>query len=294
MKVSILIVTKNRKIELAKTLRVLEQYIDKSIHEVLVFDDGSTDNTFELFEDFDWVTWERSCSSLGASLARNKLYKNAKGSIFIGFDDDAHPLSENFISKTESTFFLNPNVGIIAFQEIKGIYESDNAILNHIELDNQSYNTNDFVGCGFAVRKDVYEKTNGFPVWMDIYGEESCLALEVMNLGYDIRYESSIVVNHRVDRVKRLELKRNYFRFEKQLANTINLYLVYYSNPLFKIAKLLLHNFKKYALQDREYFKLFFKSLIKVVVSLPTTLKYRSPVKTKTNKKMATLRGIKY
>ena len=294
MKVSILIVTKNRKIELARTLRVLDKYIDKSKHEVLVFDDGSTDNTFELLKDFDWVMWERSNSSLGPSVARNKLYRKANGSIFIGFDDDAHPLAENFISKTESTFFLNPNVGIIAFQEIKGIYESDNAILTSVKLDNESYDTNDFIGCGFAVRKDVYEKTNGFPIWMDIYGEESCLAIEVMNLGYTIRYESSIVVNHRVDRGRRMELKRNYFRFERQLINSINYFLVYYRNPFFKIAKLLLHNFKKYALLDWEYFKLFFKAISKVVVCLPTTLKYRSPAQNFTIKKMATLRGIKY
>ena len=78
MRVSILIVTKKRKAELAQTLRILERYIDKSIHEVLVFDDASTDNTSDLIAVFDWVIWERSNKGLGASLARNKLYKNAK------------------------------------------------------------------------------------------------------------------------------------------------------------------------------------------------------------------------
>jgi hypothetical protein len=97
-----------------------------------------------------------------------------------------------------------------------------------------------------------------------------------------------------VNRTKRLELKRNYFRFEKQLTNSINFYLVYYSNPLFKIAKLLLHNFKKYALQDWEYFKLFSKAIIRVILNLPTTLKFRNPVTKMTLKKMASLRGIKY
>lgn len=293
MEISILIVTKNRPDELEITLNRLIGLLDLTRHEVLVFIDGCK-KTEMLITKYPWVQWENSTISISASPARNKLYKKAKGKIFIGLDDDAHPLSEDFITQTQFFFLENEKIGIIAFQEIKGIYESDNAILNHIELDTQSYNTNDFIGCGFAVRKDIYEKTNGFPVWMDIYGEESCLALEVINLGYDIRYESSIVVNHRVDRVKRLELKRNYFRFQKQLANSINHYLVYYPNPLFKIAKLLLHNFKKYALQDWEYFKLYFKAISKVVVNLPTTLKYRSPVKKIIIKKMAALRGIKY
>lgn len=294
MRVSILIVTKNRKAELAQTLRILERYIDKSIHEVLVFDDASTDNTHDLIAVFDWVIWERSNKSLGASLARNKLYKKAKGSIFIGFDDDAHPLSEIFISETESIFLKNPSIGIIAFQEIKGIYASDKNALKNAEMDKQSYITNDFVGCGFAIRKEVYEKTNGFPAWIDIYGEESCLSLEVMNLGYEIRYESSIAVNHRVDRMKRLEMKRNYFRFEKQLTNSINHYLVYYPNPVLKIAKLLLHNFRKYALKDKIYFSLFFKSLFTAVLKFPQTIKYRNPVNVKTIQKMVALQGIKY
>ena len=294
MRVSILIVTKNRKAELAQTLRILERYIDKSIHEVLVFYDASTDNTSDLIAVFDWVIWERSNKGLGASLARNKLYKNAKGSIFIGFDDDSHPLSEKFISETESIFLKNPSTGIIAFQEIKGIYASDNNALNNAEMDKQSYITNDFVGCGFAIKKEVYEKTNGFPVWMDIYGEESCLSLEVMNLGYEIRYENSIAVNHRVDRIKRLEMKRNYFRFEKQLTNSINHYLVYYPNPVIKIAKLLLHNFRKYALKDKIYFRLFFKSLFIAVLKSPETIKFRNPVSASTIRKTLGLQGIKY
>lgn len=294
MKVSILIVTQNRKEELEYTLRVLEGCIEKSIHEVLVFDDGSSDDTSELINRFNWVKWEYSKKTLGASVARNRLYKKAKGDIFIGFDDDAHPLTKKFIYETEFLFFKNPNVGIIGFQEIRGIYTSDNNALENAETFTQSYTTNDFIGCGFAIRKDVYDKTNGFPIWMDIYGEESCLSLEVMNLGYEIRYESSIAVNHRVDRMKRLEMKRNYFRFEKQLTNSINHYIVYYPNPLTKIAKLLLHNFTKYALKDKIYFRLFFKSLFTAVLKSPQTIKYRNPVSIKTIQKMVTLQGIKY
>jgi GT2 family glycosyltransferase len=294
MKVSILIVTKNRKIELDHTLRVLERYIDKSIHEVLVFDDASTDNTADLIAVFDWVIWEHSNKGLGASLARNRLYKKAKGDIFIGFDDDAHPLSEEFISITESVFFKNPNVGIIAFQEIKGIYESDNEALEHSDINGQSYITNDFVGCGFAIRKEVYDKTNGFPVWIDIYGEESCLAIEVLDLGYEIHYDNTIIVNHRIDRKKRLRQGRNYFRFEKQLKNTIYYYVVYYPNPMLKIARLLFHNFKKYALKDHHYFRLFWKSIFIVFKELFQVLKFRKPVQKSTLQKLKMVKGIKY
>jgi GT2 family glycosyltransferase len=293
MEISILIVTKNRPDELQITLNKLFGLLDLSIHEVLVFIDGC-EKTEVLRTKYLWVQWEKSEISISASPARNKLYKKANGKIFIGLDDDAHPLTKEFISEIEALFLKNINLGIVSFQEIRGVYPSDDKALENAETTIQSYVTNDFVGCGFAIRKEVYDKTNGFPVWIDIYGEESCLALEVLNLGYEIRYENAIIVNHRVDRVKRLETQRHYFRFEKQLINSINYYIVYYPNPFLKIAKLLLHNFMKYALKDKLYFRLFFKSLFKAVLKSPKTIKFRNPVSANTIQKVAVLQGIKY
>ncbi|TDE28042.1 glycosyltransferase family 2 protein [Flavobacterium ranwuense] len=294
MQVSILIVTKNRMEELEQTLIVLENIIDKTIHEVLVFDDGSSDNTLELLNKFDWVKWENSKISLGASVARNMLYRKALGDIFIGLDDDAHPLTENFISKVEFIFNRNPNIGIIAFQEVKGVYSSNEEALKSANLNQEEYFCNEFIGCGFAIRKEVYSETNGFPVWMDIYGEESCLALEVVNLGYDILYSDGIMVNHRIDREKRFEQGRNYFRFERQLRNMINYYIVYYPNPVLKIVKLLNHNFFKYAIKDKQYLVLFFKASFTALKKYKNTLGYRKPVSKKTIRKIQKLKNIKY
>lgn len=293
MEVSILIVTKNRPDELEITLNKLFGLLDLSIHEVLVFIDGC-EKTEVLLAKYPWVQWEYSKIGINASPARSKLYKKAKGKIFIGLDDDAHPLSENFITEIESRFFEDTRIGVIAFQEIRGVFVSDQEALQHAETETTNYKTNDFVGCGFAIRKEVYDKTNGFPVWMDIYGEESCLAIEVLDLGYEIHYDNSIVVNHRVDKKKRLAQGRNYFRFEKQLKNTIYYYVVYYPNPMLKITRLLFHNFVKYALEDRRYFQLFWKSNFIACKEMYDVLQYRKPVQKHTLQKIKTLERMKY
>jgi GT2 family glycosyltransferase len=140
----------------------------------------------------------------------------------------------------------------------------------------------------------VYDKTNGFPVWIDIYGEESCLGIEVLDLGFGIFYDNTIIVNHRVDRLKRINQGRNYFRFEKQLKNTVYYYLVYFPNPFYKIAKLLYHNFKKYGLQDKTYFKLFWKAIFCILKDFRFVLRFRNPVQKSTLQKMNRVRGIKY
>lgn len=292
MKVSFLIVTRNRPVELAFTLKKLRDIIDLSIHEVLVFIDGDP-KTEAIMVNFNWVNWTVNKQNIGASPARNALYKKAKGTILIGLDDDAHPISNNFIAEVENVFSESKTLGIIAFQEVRGCYESDTAALKNTVL-RDSYLTNDFVGCGFAIRKEIYDATNGFPLWLDIYGEEPALALEILDLGYDILYKNSIVVNHRIDIEARKTLGRSYFRFEKQLQNTIRYYVVYYPNPFLKIAKLLFHNFKKYAVKDATYLKSFFKVCFSTLLQIHKLLKYRNPVKSRTIQRKISLKQLNY
>ena len=278
MKISILIISKNRKEELAFTLRRLKRIVDISINEVLVLLDGCTDGSEQLVNQFDWINWTVLHESIGASRARNFLYKKASGSIFIGFDDDAHPLQDDFITIVESIFEENKNLGVIAFQEIKGVFKNDEEALSQKPNQKIEYLCNEFVGCGFAITKSVYLATNGFPLWIDIYGEESCVSVEVLANEKDILYTSRVSVNHRVNRQARLDNGMNYYRFENQLKNTAFYFIVYHRNPSLKIIKLLWHNFKKYALKDITFFKSYFKVIRIVIVQIPKVLKYRKPI----------------
>jgi GT2 family glycosyltransferase len=291
---SILIVSKNRKAELLRTLIILESFIHKTDVEVLVFLDGCIDDTCILIDKLKWVKWFSSGKSIGASAARQQLYLKAKGQFLIGLDDDAHPLNSDFIARTLSVFKRFPNVGIIAFQEIKGIYDSDSQALNSVSLSNEEYLTNEFIGCGFAIRKDVYEVTNGFPVWIDIYGEESCVSIEVLAAGHDILYSNKIKVNHRVNLVERKIAGHNYFRFGKQLKNSTYYFLVYYPHPVGNILKLYWHNFIKYALRDINCFKIFFSVSIEVLHGIPKVLPYRKPVKALVLDKMRRAKGLRF
>ncbi|WP_044399010.1 glycosyltransferase family 2 protein [Lacinutrix sp. Hel_I_90] len=292
MQLSFLIVTKNRTEDLTFTLNRLKEMVDISKHEVLVFIDGCKE-TEKIRSDFDWVNWTVSPVSISASPARNTLYNQAKGNYFIGLDDDAHPISNHFIKNIETEFESNKTIGILAFQEVRGCFDSDQAALEKA-IYGTSHFTNDFVGCGFAIRKTVYHATNGFPVWMDIYGEESALALEVLDSGFAIKYVDDIIVNHRVDVTKRKKLGRNYFRFEHQLRNTLRYYLVYYPKPTLQVVKALAHNFRKYAVKDMLYFRSFMKVFFFTLYNLPIILKSRKPVRKETLELKKELKNLTY
>jgi len=293
MEASILIVTKQRAKELEVTLNILNTYISHKKHEVLVFIDGCKE-TQVLMQKFSWVKWFSSTKSIGASPARNVLYKKASGTYFIGFDDDAHPLSFTFVTDVVTIFNENPNIGIVAFEEIKGVFKSDVEALSYANKEYESYLTNDFIGCGFAITKKAYTSTNGFPLWMSIYGEETCVALEVLKNDFEILYTNSIKVNHRVDLKQRAITGKNYYRFQRQLTNTINFYLVYYKRPYKKVARAIFHNLKKYAFSNWSYFKNFMVALLKVVINLPKTLKYRNPIEQKQLDSFKKLKALKY
>jgi GT2 family glycosyltransferase len=294
MQISILMVSKNRKGELIKTLEIIYSLIDITQVEVLLLLDGCTDGSEELVNEFNWVDWTVLNESIGASAARHQLYPKAKGQFLIGLDDDAHPMQSDFIARTLSVFERYPTSGIVAFQEIKGVFSSDQEALNQVDTLTEEYVTNEFIGCGFGIRTEAYKATNGFPVWIDIYGEESCVAIEVIAKGYDILYSNTIKVNHRVNVLERKKAGQNYFRFGKQLKNSTYYFLVYYPYPLGNILKLYWHNFNKYALRDINCFKIFFSVSIEVLLGIPKVLRYRKPVNATVLDKMRKVKGLRF
>lgn len=291
---SILIVSKNRKAELQKTIEVLENIISYDDVEIMVFLDGSTDDSVSLKKQYIKVKWLESPKSIGASAARNLLYKQASGKYIFGFDDDAHPLNTDFLDQSIALFQAYPKVAIIAFEEVKGVFENDNMALSIAQKKEIQFFTNEFIGCGFVIKKSVYDQTNGFPKWVDIYGEESCLSIEVIALGYEILFSNTIKVNHRVNKSSRFDQEHHYFRFQKQLKNTTYYYIVYHKNPMLKILKLYWHNFYKYGLKDSRFFVSFFKTIFVVIKNIFQILKYRKPVNEVIINKLKRLKPINF
>lgn len=292
MEFSYLIVTHNRVADLIQTLTVLYQSFDANEDEVLVYIDAC-ESTEQIRDQFSWVKWFSGNKRISASPARAFLYPQAKGKYLIGLDDDAHIITSDYKEKLQ-TLFKNPKIGVLAFKEVKGIFSNDDEALSKVENTSKFYETNDFIGCGFAIKKAVYDATRGFPTWIDIYGEEPCVSLEVMDLGYELWFTNQIAVNHRVDLVQRKVQGKNYFRFQKQLQNSFFIFLNYYPKPLLPIVKFLYHNFKKYALKDTTYFKLYFQALKHIFVNYRQKKQFRKPVTDTVLQKVRNMKSLSY
>lgn len=292
MEFSYLIVTHGRVVDLSQTLKVIYPTLDVNKDEVLVYIDAC-ESTEQIRDQFPWVRWFSGHKRISASPARAFLYPQAKGKYLIGLDDDAHIITSDYKEKIRA-LFAQPKIGVLAFKEVKGIFYNDDEALSKVENTSKFYETNDFIGCGFAIRKDVYDATRGFPTWIDIYGEEPCLSLEVMDIGFELWFTNQIAVNHRVDLVKRKLQGKNYFRFQKQLQNSFFIFLNYYPKPLLPIVKLLFHNLKKYGLKDITYMKLYIQALKHIFVNYRQKKQFRKPVTDAVLQKIRTSKPLSY
>lgn len=170
MKWSIIIPTFNRAWILPKTLeRILAQ--TSTDFELIVVDDGSTDNTEETVESFQCndsrirYLWQHNA---GQAAARQRGLENARGEwvTYVDSDDELYPL---YLEKAESFFAEHPKVtyAISAQDRTLELHDAQHRVLQTLNqpattLDAESITLKDFAqwrvkpcGTGLFHRRDI-------------------------------------------------------------------------------------------------------------------------------------------
>ena len=182
--ISVVFPTRNRAELLNAALRsVSEQSIDPAQFEVLVIDNGSTDNTREISQ--HWKAWISNIryfyeAEPGLHSARHRGLVEAKGEILVFADDDieAQPLW----LQTFADLFSDPDVAMAGGNTVPLFLESPppwlealwtrrarNGVRSLPALSIQEYphgrysaNPSQIWGCNFAIRKSVLLSAGGF------------------------------------------------------------------------------------------------------------------------------------
>lgn len=205
MKVCVGITTKNRK-------EILTQAINSALNQnytnlkVFVFDDGSTDGTFDLKTKYPEVRWERSEESLGLLEARNRMMRTSDADIFISLDDDAWFLKNDEIAIAVRYFQENENLGAIGFD----ILENGTMRFKEVPRENP-IPTNFFMGAGHALRLNIVKKVGYYVPFPVRYGhEEKDLAIRILNEGYEMLMLPGVHVWHDYTKIERNTKDQNY------------------------------------------------------------------------------------
>jgi len=182
--VSIVITSKDRKQELAKCLESCKNL--SNVNEILVFDDGSSDNTFSFIKErFPFVNILRSEKSLGLINARTYCASLAKGNIIVSIDDDCVFVDENTVQEIVA-YFNHPKIAVVTIPVID-VLKSDKITQQGYGNLNNIYICPEFRGCAHALRKDVFIELGGYYNALIRQEEEKEFSNRLYSQGYIIR-----------------------------------------------------------------------------------------------------------
>ncbi|MGA2298581.1 MAG: glycosyltransferase [FCB group bacterium] len=197
MKISVIIVTQNRKDDLKLTISefLKQTYQDK---EIIVIDNASNDGTSQMMKDnFSEIKYLWLPDNIDI-LAINLGVEMSDGDIIWRTDDDSHPENIKVFEDVINIFNHYPEIDVIATEDIEvrqnyQIWKWYPLKINKNKIPPAGFVSNIFPGTGAAIRKKVFNKIGGFWNWGF---EELDFCTRAIIAGFNIRYFPNIRVLH--------------------------------------------------------------------------------------------------
>jgi glycosyltransferase involved in cell wall biosynthesis len=232
MLVSIYIPTKDRKELLERAINsVLQQTYDKI--EIIVYDDGSTDNTKEYLNGLTnsgKIKAILSTESRGACWARNQAIKQSTGDFLSGLDDDDYFHEDRiklFVEKWQS-------LQAEGKKNIAGLFDSINEIYPDKVLVNATLNSVDYmqlrksncIGNQIFAPKEYFIEVGMFdiemPAWQDWdmwtrISKKYGMFLNINNRSY---CSDAVHTHHRITNKPNQKIRVAYNRYKNKLGKT--------------------------------------------------------------------------
>ncbi len=205
--------------------KLLEQFLPSVIEhseeaKIYVADNASTDNSIAVIkEKFPVVTIIQNDGNYGFAKGYNLALEQVEEEYYALVNSDIK-VTENWLAPILSIFDTQANIGIIqpkildyknkeyfeyagaagGFIDQFGYPYCRGRIFDTIEKDNRQYDDEVEIfwasGACFFIRKEIYQKLNGFDAEFFAHQEEIDLCWRAFNLGYKAKYTSESVVYH--------------------------------------------------------------------------------------------------
>lgn len=271
-KFSILITTKNRKDDLAFTLRKIQYLLDRDDVACIICDDGSTDETyFFIKENYPKIQLIQNIKSEGLIYSRNRLLALVTTEFAISIDDDLHFITQNPLEIIQKAFNENPKIALFSFRIFWSLEEPESSNCKEV-----SHRMKSFVGCGHVWRMSAWRDISNYPDWFIFYGEEDFASYQLFKKNWEIYYLPEVLVNHRVN----IKLRKKNIDYGIRLRRSLRSgwYLYFLFLPIQYIPKRLAYSIwvqlkNKVFKGDLQALKALFLAFSDLLISIPKILK---------------------
>lgn len=255
--ISVVIRNKNQANALSFLLKNLTERYIKDIHEIIVIDNLSIDNSEEISKKFGARFITINNFSFGGSA--NLCAKESKNPIVVIFSAHSYPVSHDFFKLIQTKFDKNPNLAGLRCLHNPNDYKN---FINKIPA-TVDPNKSGLIFSGAAFNKKVWEK---HPFREDVATfEDKEWTVRVLKEGYDIDFVESIFCYE----IKRTR-KQLFFRFKNDVIGNYQLWHKDVSlGSAIKGFLFSVFNLIKYFTIDLWYAVLRFSYLIKFMFNKP-------------------------
>ncbi|EHR49816.1 putative glycosyltransferase [Saccharomonospora marina XMU15] len=217
---TVVIATRNRAAELARSLRQLRAL--RPTPPIVVVDNGSHDDTAALVRrDFAEVRLVSLAGNAGVA-ARNIGVRRAE-TPYVAFSDDDSWWEQGALPRAETLFDAYPRVGLLAATTLVGPQAEPDPVCE-LMADSPLGTAPDvpgplvlgFLACSAIVRKQAFLEVGGFSELLHFGAEETLLAYDLAAAGWALSYVEQLRAHHHPSTTRpgerwrrRLELRNN-------------------------------------------------------------------------------------
>ena len=217
MTVSVMITTKNRLLELRRTVLALQR-LNPPPSELLITMDGWTDDTAqaakaELLQARLFVNE----TALGSVASRDRMMREARGDLVFALDDDSYPEQSDCIARIVPFFQQRAKLAVLHFPQRTDEYSETLTQTNF----GSEHLTRSFANSGAVLRRATYLQLSGFePRFYHTY-EEPDYGLQCVAAGYDVCFSPVLTIRHHYSGHARDEIRIHHRHARNEFWSTL-------------------------------------------------------------------------
>lgn len=190
--IDIIVPTFNRPLDIEKFIKEIRKQSYPYLKVFIIDDHGEKSVEHLIPKEDDRFYFERLDKNKGQAYVRNYALKKGDASIVVFMDDDAWFIEKDALYSIADYFKLKNDIGCLMFD----IKEPGRDWLSERFSIKELQELGEFIACGAAFKREAIETIGGFSDFLHSYGEETDIAMQLIDHDYKLYFGKRIKVFH--------------------------------------------------------------------------------------------------